>query len=163
MPSMIRRLTSAPKPCGAGLLVHLDQVVGVDAQPVADAVVAGQVRGGLGRGDHVVGGDPVRRVRQLGLGDLAAELLDQRQRPLEDLAHAGLDPLRLAASSFGHAEAQALEVLAARAARCRPRSRPRSSRRGRGPRSAASSSAASVTSRVSGPHWSSEEAKAIIP
>ena len=28
---------------------------------------------------------------------------------------------------------------------------------------AASSSAASVTSRVSGPHWSSEEAKAIIP
>ena len=31
------------------------------------------------------------------------------------------------------------------------------------PCSAASSSAASVTSRVSGPHWSSEEAKAIIP
>ena len=31
------------------------------------------------------------------------------------------------------------------------------------PSSAASIRAASVTSRVSGPHWSSEEAKAIIP
>ena len=32
--------------------------------PVADAVVAGEVGGGLGRGDHVVGGDAVLGVRQ---------------------------------------------------------------------------------------------------
>ena len=65
MPSMIRRLTSVAEARGAGRLVHLDQVAAaLGAHPVADAVVAGEVGGGLGRGDHVVGGDAVLGVRQ---------------------------------------------------------------------------------------------------
>ena len=44
-------------------------------------------------------------VRQRDLGDLAAELLDQRQRRLEDLAHAGVD--RVVGELARDAEAQA--------------------------------------------------------
>ena len=92
MPSMIRRLTSAPKPSARVVsYISIRSPAPLGAHPVADAVVAGEVRGGLGRGDHVVGGDAVLGVRQRDLGDLAAELLDPRQRRLEDLAHAGLD------------------------------------------------------------------------
>ncbi len=101
---------------GPGLLVHLDHVAArLRPHPVADAVVAGEVRGGLGRGDHVVGGDPVLGVGQADLGDLAAELLDLRQRRLEDLAHAGLD--RIAGQVARDAEAQPVEVLAVGQAR----------------------------------------------
>jgi hypothetical protein len=57
---------------GAALLVHVQQVLGVRrAVAVAHAVEAGQVGGGLGRGDEVVGGDGVLREPQVhgnGLG-----------------------------------------------------------------------------------------------
>ena len=53
---MMRRFTSAPNPADPGGGVHGHGVLGVDPQPVADAVVAGQVGGGLTRGDQVVGG-----------------------------------------------------------------------------------------------------------
>ena len=43
--------------------VHGHGVLGVDPQPVADAVVAGQVGGGLARGDQVVGGEPEDHLR----------------------------------------------------------------------------------------------------
>ena len=52
----------------------------VDAQAVADAVVARQVRGRLGRRDQVVGGQAVRGVRQRRLADLGAERPAQRRR-----------------------------------------------------------------------------------
>ena len=49
-------------------LDHLVVAVGVDAEPVADAVVAGEVRGRLGGSDQVVAGEPVLdRARQLAL------------------------------------------------------------------------------------------------
>ena len=43
----------------------------------------------------------------------AAELLDQGHGPLEDLADAGFDPLRLAGELLRHPEAESFEVLAA--------------------------------------------------
>ena len=67
----------------AGALVHLDQALRVlGAVAVADAVVAGQVRGGLGRGDQVVAGESVLdRERQRALLDLGAELLCRARSP----------------------------------------------------------------------------------
>ena len=61
---MMRRLTSAPKPLARVCVYIVEQVVGRLAQPVADAVVAGEVGRRLGRRDHVVGGERVRRVRR---------------------------------------------------------------------------------------------------
>ena len=52
----------------------------------------------------------MRRVRQLGAVDLAAELRDPGDRLLEDLADTGLDPLLLA-DSRGNGESQAANAL----------------------------------------------------
>ena len=90
---------------------------------------------------------------------LAAELLDLRERGVHGVAHAGLEPRLLHPP---HAEAQAVEALGARQ------------------REAAGMPSESGVARVaalevaqqdrgvghvarSGPHWSSDEAKAIIP
>ena len=101
-------------------------------------------------------------VRQLDLVELAAEALDRRQRALEDLGDAGLDALGVVGEVARDAEAQAASGRCAR--QLHPALDPD---RGRVVAVAAlhrrSSSAASVTVRVSGPHWSSEEAKATIP
>ena len=68
MPSMMRRLTSAPKPSWRVRVYMSSRSVGVlGAQPVAHAVEAREVRGGLGRREHVVGRERVRRVRQVHL------------------------------------------------------------------------------------------------
>ena len=105
----------------------------------------------------------MRRVRQRArLGD-RAERARELERRLEALQHLGLEPL--AGELGGHADAarparspregsatgsgKAIEVASQRVARRRS--------------SSENSSAASVTSRVIGPAWSSEEAKAIIP
>ncbi len=61
---MMRRLTSVAEAGGAGLLVHVDDVLAVDAQAVADAIVAGKVRRGFGGSDDVVGRQRVFGVRQ---------------------------------------------------------------------------------------------------
>ena len=70
----------------ARLLVHRPDVAVADAQAVADAVVAGEVRRGLGGGDQVVAGHPVLdRARQGRLPHLGAELaaeLDRTSAPL---------------------------------------------------------------------------------
>ena len=58
----------------------------------------------------------MRGVRQLGLGHLAAELLDQSNRLLEARADAGLDPLRLRRELPGNPEAESPQVLPARPA-----------------------------------------------
>ena len=57
-------LDLGPEAGRAGPLVHLVERVGLDAEAEADAVVAGEVRRRLGRGEDVVGGDAVPRVRQ---------------------------------------------------------------------------------------------------
>ena len=95
------------------------------------------------------------------LGDLAAELLDPLQRRLEDRAHAGLD--RVVGELGRHRRSAAPSGPRGWAASTPPSIPTEVESQGSRPSSAASSSAASVTSRVSGPHWSSEEAKAIIP
>ena len=58
---MIRRFGSSPKPVVARAHHHLAEVLAVDAQAVADAVVAREVRRRLGRRDEVVAGE--RRTR----------------------------------------------------------------------------------------------------
>ena len=60
----MRRFTSAPKPVGARLLVHVDDVAARHAQAVAHAVIAGEVGRGFGRRDDVIGGQGVFGVRQ---------------------------------------------------------------------------------------------------
>ena len=78
-----------------------------DAQAVAHAVVARQVRRRLGRRDEVVGRrSRSSRVRQLELDDLGAERRGRLDRRLERAAHAGLERRRRS-SSLRHADAQA--------------------------------------------------------
>ena len=60
---------------GAGLLVHVDDVLARHAQAVAHAVIAGEVGRGLGRRDDVVGRQRVFRVRQRDVDDLGAGIL----------------------------------------------------------------------------------------
>src|SRR5205814_10682614 len=48
----------------AGAAIRLEQVGSLDAQAVADAVVAGEVRGGFGRLDDVVDGEAVVGQRE---------------------------------------------------------------------------------------------------
>ena len=99
----------------AGPLHHVDHVGRVlGPQPPADPVVAGQVGGALGRGDQVVGGERVRRVRELHGLDRRAELPRDVERLLEALEHTGLDPLPLARELLGHAEADAVQALRGR-------------------------------------------------
>src|SRR5262249_39947680 len=65
------------KPCAARFSVHTEQSQIVDAQAVADAVVAGEIGAGFGGGDDVVGGDGVIGVRHADVNQLAAEVLEQ--------------------------------------------------------------------------------------
>ena len=68
----------------ARLLVHLANVGSVDPQPVADAVVPGQVRGSLGGSHEVVAGEPeLDRAREARLPHLGAELAAELDRPVD--------------------------------------------------------------------------------
>ena len=107
---MIRRFGLVAEAVVARAHVHLEQVGRArGAVAVADAVVAGEVRRGLGRGDQVV----ARRARATECGsahslDLGAELLaPARASRSKRRAHAGLDPLA-PFSSLGHADPHAL-------------------------------------------------------
>src|SRR5206468_5347655 len=82
--------------------------VALGAIPIADAVVAGEVRASLGRGDEVVAGEAeVDRPRQAALPHLGAELLCEQDRLGDGLAHAGLDALRVVQLP-GNADADSL-------------------------------------------------------
>src|SRR5690606_6530403 len=59
-------------PFGAGQLVKVRDVLAGDPQPVLHPVVAGEVRGGLGGRDDVVGGERVLCVRQGDVANLGA-------------------------------------------------------------------------------------------
>ena len=69
---MMRRRTSAPKPAARVFSYSSRRSAPSVAQPEAHAVVARQVRRRLGRGDDVVGRQPVFRVRQRHVDDLGA-------------------------------------------------------------------------------------------
>ena len=95
MPSMMRRLTSGPKPSWRVRVYMSSRSVGVlGAQPVADAVEAGEVRGGLGGRQHVVGRQRVRRVREVDLAH-ARRRAPRRalERGVEGVEHARFDAL----------------------------------------------------------------------
>ena len=92
---MMRRFTSAPKPASRVARVHLGDVGAVDAQAVAHAVVAGEVRRRLGRRDQVVRREPVRRRRHRHAVDLRARLLERARPRLDRGPHLGLDAVVL--------------------------------------------------------------------
>src|SRR5207237_5208855 len=71
----------------AGAAIRLEQVGSLDAQAVADAVVAREVRGGFGRLDDVVDGKAVVGQRERDLFELRALTLEL----LEGRAHGALD------------------------------------------------------------------------
>ena len=105
----------------------------------------------------------MRRVRQVAGVDRRAELLGERERRVERVEHAGIDADALAGELLGHAEADPVEASSPRAARSLPGKPIDVLSRSSLPTMWRSSSAASATSRVSGPAWSSDEAKAIMP
>ena len=73
---MMRRLTSGPKPAVRVARIISDRGGRVDPQAVADAVEAGEVGRRLGRGDQVVGGQPVDRGGHRHLVDLGPGRLE---------------------------------------------------------------------------------------
>jgi len=107
---MMRRLTSRPEAVVPGPHVHVEQIARVgSAQAVAHSVVAGEVRGALGGRQQVVGGQGVRRVRELHVAHLRSQLLRPRERSVEGVEHAGFDAL---AGELGrHAEPHAVQAL----------------------------------------------------
>src|SRR5439155_2553109 len=91
---------------------HLLVARTVGAGPVADAVVTGEVRRGLGRSDEVVAGHAVADgPRKRALSDVRPELLGERQRPADGLRDAWFDPLRLV-QLLWDSDAHALERVA---------------------------------------------------
>ena len=79
------------------------------AQAVAHAVVAGEVRGALGGRDQVVGGERVRRVRQVHRLDRRAELA-RRASSVSWNAFSTPGSMPSPRELLRHAEADALEV-----------------------------------------------------
>src|SRR5207244_8774714 len=91
-------------------LLHRLEVAVADAQAEPDAVVAGQVGGGLGRRDQIVAGHAVLdRARQLALPQLGAELAAECDRGVDRGLDAGLDAFRLVELARD-ADAQAADV-----------------------------------------------------
>ena len=173
MPSMIRRLTSAPKPSArlaiiirtSGARLSSPGIPGRKvrcAVAVDRAVVTGQVARALRRSDDVIGGNSRSRVRQ-------RDLLDRRSGLLIDLDRLADWPPRprgpdLRRKTRGPRRCGAIRGACRVLPDNRGRNRPRwSSRADRGPRSPSESSAVSARSWAKGPIWSSELAKAIRP
>src|SRR2546430_2033215 len=80
---------------GPGAVVHrADVAVRGRADAVADAVVAGEVRGRLGGSDQVVAGESeLDRARQAALAELGAEPAGEIEGAGDLLADAGFDSL----------------------------------------------------------------------
>ena len=158
---MMRRFTSSPNPRGPRRHVHRRHVVGVDAQPVAHAVVAREVGARLGRGEQVVRRQPEPQLGHRELDDARTGRLERGGRTLDgrdDVGGGAVDELA------HEPDAPAVDAVVERARR----------RDGAGSSSDVESigscpaitsrhAAASATVRASGPIWSSELAKAISP
>ncbi len=147
----------------AGLLHQLDERRrSRRAVAVADTVVAGQVRGRLGRGDEVVAGEAVLDgERSSHSSTLAPSSTALSSAARTAALHAGLDPLDLVQLAR-HADPQAGQIL------CPPGSRPaRAVDRRRVRRIAAGDDRvqerASRTVFATGPTWSRLDAKATMP
>ena len=108
----MRRLTSVAEAGGTRLLVHVDDILAVDAQAVAHAIVAGEIRRGFGRSDDIIGRQGVFRVRQRDVDDLGAGIL----QPGDALLPKGLDLFRHAIDAVfvRNADPHTLERLAER-------------------------------------------------
>ena len=162
MPISTRRFTSRPKPA-ARVFSYMSMMSSAStAQAVAHAIIAREVRRGLGRRDDVIGGQRIFRVRQRDVDDLGAG----GREPFDPLLPQRLDLVRHAVDAIflRHAELQALDALADRRLVVRHRRRrPRSCPSDRRPAIDVSRIAASRTSRAIGPAWSSDEAKATMP
>ena len=90
----------------AGAGVELEQVLGLlGAQPVTHTIEAGEIGGGLGGREHVVGGEPVWSVRQANVVELRAELPRARKGTAKGVEHTRIDPL--AGELLGDAQAHA--------------------------------------------------------
>ena len=106
---MMRRFGSSPKPASRVRSTISSYVSAVGSQAVAHAVVAREVRRGLGRRDEVVAGEPVLDgARQLALVDLGAELRGEVDRAPHGVGDARLDALGLVHLAR-HADADAVE------------------------------------------------------
>ena len=105
----MRRFTSRPKPGVARARVHVGDVGAVDAQPVAHAVVAREVRRRLGRRDEVVRGEPVHRRRHRDPLGLRARVGQRARRRLDRGLHVGLDALGVG-ELLDDADPQALDA-----------------------------------------------------
>ena len=144
----------------ASLLVHRREVRARRARPEAHAVVARQVRARLRRRDHVVGGDAVPGVRQLDLLDLP------RPAPRPARAPARTRPPRRRRALLSRGP-RPRSAKARRGAPCWAGRGPVDTERGR-VAGVAPDERAEEERRVrhvsgEGPHWSSDEAKAIMP
>src|SRR6266478_9642432 len=95
------------KPGAPSFPIHRKQRVPVHAQPVAHPVVARQVRTGLGRGDDVVDGNRIVRVRHADLAELAPELAKHLNAGLNLFADIRVHSL--AEVLLGDANAQSLD------------------------------------------------------
>src|SRR5262249_39584248 len=71
-------------PC---LAVEFNRVDSVDPQAIADAVEPREVGAGLGRGDDVISGNRVLRVRQGNLDDLRTQLFQLLHRRVDRLLY----------------------------------------------------------------------------
>ena len=138
VPSMIRRFTSGPNALPARREHHRDRVGGspVGAEPVADAVVAGEVRRRLARRDQVVGATArTRRAAATTSPTSAPSAVEASTAARTDARDAGLDALaeRLASTTptrspatppssavavVGHGARRATSRRADRARRC---------------------------------------------
>ena len=113
---MMRRLTSAPKPSWRVRVYIADQVaVAVDAQAVAHAVEAREVRRRLGRGEDVVGAE---RVRARAAGGTSRRSRRAPRRACSVASNAARTPGSMPSPRqlLRHAEADAVEALGASAA-----------------------------------------------
>ena len=188
MPSMMRRLTSGPKPSArlrryirtsglsswasravAGLfqLCPLGGQLGqhflfVGAIAVVHAVVAGQVARGFAGGDDVIGGHGIFGVRQRNLLDLGPQRLIDAHRLAHGRFDFGVEPR---AKMFAdQAQPQTGQRLADRLACTAGTGRSTDvESSGSWPAITSSSSAASSAVRANGPIWSRLLAKATSP
>ena len=145
----------------AGRGVHGGHVLAVDPQPVADAVVAGQVGGRLRRRDEVVGRQAVGE-----LGHRRSPPPSPRRRPGRRPPPAPAPPRRARSRRRGRGTARRATPSAPPCTEARVGSGADGSdvlSRGSCPARTSKRSAASSTVVANGPIWSSELAKATRP
>ena len=90
---MIRRFTSGPNPRSRVLRYISRKLALGDSQAVADPVVSGEVRAGFSRGDNIISGDRIARVRHLQRDSAAAQLFEEGDPRQHLFPHLGIEAL----------------------------------------------------------------------